>query len=300
MKRLPPLLLAALLLIAAPAAAQSRLGAISTDRPGLGTDRPGLGTETSVVAPGSVQIEVGTPSVARGTFDGIRRAPDDGVIEAEIEQRAIRFPTLLRVGLIDRLELRVSSGVYTFERERIVPKGDDFGPSTTEEDGVSGFTVGLKGQLLQPPGYTLALAPRVTLPGGGEFTDDRASFAADAALSAPLFEQVGGTLVVGGALSPVEKPSGSIAVEEEYALSGNVVGVLERAPAEQIGGYVEGAFRPSEGSNAAFLGAGLTYQVVPTAQLDVFFDRGLTNASTDWLFGGGVSIRPRRLKSGWR
>ena len=66
MKRLPPLLLAALLVAAAPAAAQD------FDDP-ISTDRPGLGTEMSVVAPGRVQIEVGTPSVARGMFDEIRR-----------------------------------------------------------------------------------------------------------------------------------------------------------------------------------------------------------------------------------
>ena len=91
MKRLPPLLLAALLVAAAPAAAQD------FDDP-ISTDRPGLGTEMSVVAPGRVQIEVGTPSVARGTFDRVRRGSTEGPLDAEIEQRAIRFPTSLRVG----------------------------------------------------------------------------------------------------------------------------------------------------------------------------------------------------------
>jgi hypothetical protein len=191
------------------------------------------------------------------------------------------------VGLIDQLEVRVNSGIYTFDRLKASYPGEVFDDQTFKEEGFPGVAVGLKGQVLRAPGYTLSLVPRVTLPVGDDaFTSDRAGFAADAVLGVALPQQFGLTLVTGGALDPVENAA------EDYAASGSFVGVVGRALGERAGGYVEGAFVPNEDAeNAGYFGARATYQIIPTAQLDVFFDRGLTDTSTDWLFGGGVSIR---------
>ena len=37
--------------------------------------------------------------------------------------------------------------------------------------------------------------------------------------------------------------------------------------------------------------AGLAFLVTPALQLDTFFDRGLNDDATDWIFGVGVSAR---------
>jgi len=84
-KTLPALLLAALLTI--PAAAQ--------DLPAMETDRPDFTEGTQTVPPGHVQLEAGA------TFTDGDASEDWSVGE-----------TLLRIGLAERLELRVGAGSY--------------------------------------------------------------------------------------------------------------------------------------------------------------------------------------------
>jgi hypothetical protein len=71
--------LAALLLCAGPVAAQAPIS----------TERPGFGTGTAIVAPGRVQVEVGTPGVELTTFDGpTARDPQGNVLGEAIRNDA--------------------------------------------------------------------------------------------------------------------------------------------------------------------------------------------------------------------
>jgi hypothetical protein len=250
------------LLLAAPVAAQ---GTISTDRPGLG-----LGT--AVTPPGVFQIELGLPAVA--TTDA-----------GEGSVTAYSFPTLLRVGLLDRLELRAGSPVIT------IVNTDD-GTDSESVEGFGDVEVGAKYALTTGGDGVpaVALVPSVVLPTGEE------GFSA----GDPV---INGAVVAGfalpSALGLTTIVYASLPTADGALASGGLVAALGRALTGTLSGYVEGGYFLVEdpegagdaGNDPAYVGAGAALLATPTLQLDAFFDVGLNDAASDLLFGFGVSTR---------
>lgn len=279
MKHALPVLLLALVCCASPLAAQD------LDDP-IATDRPGLGTGTSVVQPGRVQVEVGTPGVAylHGTAIGQRPS---GPFEVDVDNWRINFPTLLRAGLLPWLEVRLSSTIYNFTEVEVTDRAGGFGLEGSAE-GFGGLNVGAKARLLRGSGATptLSLVPTVTLPvGEGQFASDRTGYTADLVAGWDLADGAGLTLIPGTRLDPVSDI-------DDFIFTFTTTGVVSGSLTDRLGSYVEGQYFVTDGEfHGGYAGAGLTYLVSPTAQLDFFFDSGIGEEAADWRFGGGVSIR---------
>jgi hypothetical protein len=231
----------------------------------ISTDRPGLGFSAATVPVGRVQVETGIPAV---TLDD----------EGDVSSRLFTFPTLLRVGVTSSLELRAGTPIFFSSRL------EEAGVEDTEE-GFGGLELGLKLATTVSDGPALALIPSVLLPVGDDaFVPDRAAYVLNGVASWSLPNSLGVTAVAGGALNP--------GGDDEYAFAGTFVGVVSRPLAERVGAYVEGGWFPlEEAENPAYLGGGLTVLVGPMVQVDGFFDRGITDAASDWLFGVGAATR---------
>lgn len=249
--------------LAAPTAAQ---GTISTDRPGLG-----LGT--AVAPPGAFQIELGLPGFATTDL-----GEDAGSVTF------FNFPTLLRVGLFGRLELRAGSTVYNVGR---FSEGED----DLDAEGFGDVEVGLKYNLV--PGSegvpAVSLVPSVVIPTG------EPGFSAERAV-------INGAVIAGfalpSALGLTTTVYASLPTAEEGLASGGLVAALGRALTETVSGYVEGGYFLVEnpegvdaGNDPAYVGAGLAFLATPTIQLDAFVDFGLSDAAADFLYGIGLSTR---------
>lgn len=277
--RLAVLLTAFFALATTPAAAQDAIS----------TDRPGFGSATSTLAPGRVQLEAGTPSVAYDREDAGFRNEQGEPIDGEFANRLINFPTLVRVGVSRGVELRFSSAIYNFLDQNVSGDATGTSPLDRSSEGIGGLDVGAKLEVLEARGALtgFVVVPTVTLPIGSEaFTPDRAAFSVEADASFTLSPDWTLGTVATLFLDPNEG-------QGDYDASGLLVASLSRSLTDRLGGYVEGGYQPEEeGRGPVYLGGGLTYLVSPTAQLDVSADRQVNSAlGADWLFSGGVSIR---------
>jgi hypothetical protein len=230
------------------------------------TDRPGLGFSPAVVPPGVFQVELGIPAF--------------NLTEAgAVSTRLINFPALVRVGVVNSLELRLGSTLYNSSRIEI-------GPNEETTSGFGTVEVGAKfGGSFGDGGVTAAIIPSVILPiGGDNFSSDRTAFTTNGVASFPLPSSMAFNANAGVAFYPVG--------DEDFTTVGALVGVLSRTLSSTVGGYVEGAFFPtSDADDPAYIGGGLTYLATNLVQIDAFVDRGLTDVSTDWIFGAGFSLR---------
>lgn len=223
----------------------------------LATDRPGLGFAASTVEPNGVQVEAGLPSATATDRDGL-------------DIQTYRIPVRVRVGLTPSLEVRLSTSLF----DAVRVEGDG--------DGSLGFETVQAGAKLQvrrgeAGGPAIALLGAVQVPAG---EDGSAVFAADVAAAWTLPNALGLTTVAG------------VAARGE-AVQGSLVGVLARSLTPRLGGYAEAGAFPSEGAVPVLVGAGVTFAATPTAQLDAYINRGVTDDARDWLFGLGFSFRLR-------
>jgi len=249
--------LVAMLGCAATAAAQ--------DSPGeMITDRPDQTESSSVVAPKHVQIETGL-TYSEG---------DDS--------RALEIPTtLLRVGVVDRLELRIGLPAYGAEFA-----GDD-------TDGVTDSEIGAKVFLFeeQGPRPQAAVLFGTTLPtGGGEFTSDRADPSFRFAFSHTLTDRIGLGYNVGMAWETQESASGneSTFTNFQYTIAAGF-GLTDK-----LGAFVElfgDAPLSGPDDDAHSLDGGFTYLLRENLQLDAAAGVGLNDEADDWFVTAGLSVR---------
>jgi len=140
-----PVILAAALLAAAPAAAQSTGGLRE-----LCTERPGLGTPACTVDKGHLQVELG---LGDWTLDRSQGTRTDTVLTGVTE---------LRLGVTDSTEARVEWTAYGHLRERD-------GDGVQRRGGTGDVTLSVKQNLHDPDGhgFSIAMVPFATLPTGG-------------------------------------------------------------------------------------------------------------------------------------
>ena len=258
MSRLTPLSLTLILTLGlvGPATAQSPIG----------TDRPGLGFNPALVAPGAVQFETGLPSVGLSNT-------------GSADVQSYGFPVALRVGLVDRLEFRLGNSPYQRTTTDV-----DGGPKTTA-DGFGDLEASLKVGVRDGAdgGPSLAFIPAIVLPTGIDEVSTGAPAYSVNATSGWALGSAGLTTVAG--LSAI--PTGG-----DYQTQGAFVAVLGRGLTSSLSGYVEvGAYPTEEADNESYTGGGLALLASPNVQLDAFVLRGLTDVSTDWQFGLGLSAR---------
>lgn len=239
--------------------------------PPLVTDRPDVTESSQVVPRGLVQVEMG--------YSFLRFEEGDARLDLSA------FPgTLVRVGLHDRVELRVEWAGYLSESL-------DAGQSSHEDSGWGNTALGAKIKLREEEGAApqLALLVDAVVPSGSKsFRAERVDPAVRVAGSNTLSERLGLGYNFGfGALS-IEEASGDIDTLGlwRYSLA------LGIGLSERWGTFVEVfGFVPTAGGPAHSLDSGLTYLVSRTVQVDISGGLGLNERAEDWFVGVGISFR---------
>lgn len=243
----------------------------------LVTDRPDF-TESAVTVPwGHLQLETGYTFTYR-SGDGVR-SKDHTLPEM-----------LMRVGLVENVELRVGWEGWSFTQELYREK-NDAGRTVHRDDHVDGgtdMTVGFKFHLLDQKGL---------IPDFGVIVDT----------SLPTGE-IGKT---SGDVDPKIGLLWGYDLNDDWALSGNInfevpTSDCERffqtsasislgySITEKIGSYVEYyGFYPNDlGTDCAhYINGGLTYLLTDNVQLDVRLGHGLNHEADDLFAGVGLSVR---------
>lgn len=236
----------------------------------IATDRPGFAFNTGTVDKGVTQVELGLPQVTE-------------IRSGSGTTRLFSAVGLLRVGVAPRWEIRLGAPMYTWLRTT--------GPGPgVKESGFGDLEMGAKAHVLDASGRrpAICLIPSVIVPTGGDgFTaaDPGATFNA-------TFEWVTKSSWSLKALTGVARlgtPGGDRYDQITAAfVAGHAMG------SSRWSGYMElgGADTDIAGSGPArYLGGGLAVLTSHDVQIDLYVDRGLTDDSSDWLYGVGVSAR---------
>ena len=235
--------------------------------PELVTDRPDQTESSVVVLPGFVQIEVGTTYTGQGE-DGQRT-------------RILEAPgTLFRIGLVDRIELRL--GTTGWSRQ-----------GGGSEGGFGDSELGAKIYFWEEAGGRpeTALLTAVSLPTGSDgLSTKRVDPSFRFAFSHTLSERVSfgynlgaywETEVLGD--SPQDRLSFFL-----YTVTAGI-GLTDR-----LGTFVElygDAPMNGDGGAAHSLDGGFVFLVHKNFQLDVHVGKGLSEVADEWSIGGGISVR---------
>lgn len=243
-------------------------GAQDEPAPDLVTDRPDQTESSVVVPPGYVQIETGI------TYT------DDGSAS-----RTLEYPsTLIRAGLVERLELRLGITGFVSEFE---------GNETT---GFGDSEVGIKLYLWSEKGARpeAALLAGTSVPTDKDtFSSDRFdpafrfSFAHTLSDRASLGYNIG---VAWESQDTAAAPPSSVhrlSVLQYTLVSG--IGITDKL-STFVELYGDIPLSAPGGSAHSFDG-GFTYLVRPNLQLDIAGGFGLTRDAADWFIGTGVSVR---------
>ncbi|RMH21396.1 MAG: transporter [Acidobacteria bacterium] len=264
----PPVVALMLIALGSPAAAQEGAGELVTDRPDQ--------TESSVVVPpGYVQIEAGW------TFT----RNDDGGARLEVHE----LPgTLVRIGVAERVELRIGWSGLVFEELR----GRDL-PFVLDQDGAGDAELGAKIYLGEERGARpeIALLVASSVPVGEDaFTTD----AFDPSFRLSLAHTLSERLSLGYNLG-MEWETGAGDDGRERTLGSAIYTLaLGIGLSERWGAFVElfgTAPTSAAGGPANSFDGGFTYLIRDNMQLDVAGGVGLSDAADDWFVGVGFSVR---------
>ena len=261
--------LPALILISCPAAvllwfSSAATGQDVTGAPEFITDRPDQTESSAVVPRGYFQIETGVTYSDEGSAS-----------------RTLEYPgTLIRIGLMKRLELRLGTQGFVSELE---------GNETT---GYGDSEIGTKLYLWQERGWRpeAALLTSVSIPtGNSAFSTRHADPSFRFLFSHSLTETVSLAYNVGAAWETVATSSGSATLSDvEYTLAAGF------ALTDRLGAFAElfGDTPLSSGDGTALsVDGGFTYLLRPNIQFDVALGAGITDEAPDWFLTAGVSFR---------
>ena len=244
--------------------------------PIISTDRPSAGDGSSTVPRGAFQIESG--------IDFEHTKPASGVIP-ETSSTAFSTPMTLRFGLLDNLELQLSSGGFSWRKDKTQPGQDE------EKSGFSSPEVGFKWNFVpahEEHGHpSLGLIVQANLPIGSrsfrpEKTVPRFNLASDFGL--PNEFALGTNL---GVKIPLDAESGKRFNELFFATE------LSRALSARSRFFVEFfGFAPDidGGKTRLSMDGGLLFRIRPNLQLDFAITRGLKDPSNHWEGAFGLGL----------
>lgn len=248
----------------------------------MATDRPDFTEASSTVGRHVMQLEMG---YTYSYFDDDRA----GVVAQTHSGPEI----LLRVGVVDRVELRVVwNYLWTQEQE-----GGTHVQHDGAEDLVLGTKLGLTRQLDWLPESALVLQLGVPT-GANEYTNHHAEFGLNYLYGWDLTDvwSMGGSTgwETAGALASAVLPGSPGAVLDRH----NVVHqsmTVGRSFTDDLKGYFEYFGLYPHGSEDTrplhFLDGGFTYLLSADTQLDIRAGKGLSEPSDDFFVGTGISLR---------
>lgn len=251
--RLPVAL--SLLLIASPALAQD-----DAETPAF--DRPGIGFSPTTLPRGSVALEWGLPSLERDRdTDGTRSTQYSSDVN-------------LRIGLAEHVELQAFS--TPFNHLQLKPRDGSASSSNGGGDGGLALKIALPSTSDKHAWALLASTTFAT--GARDFSEGGTQYALGASYEYSFDDRWSGALYANatrgaGADAFTWSPSVSVALTDT------------------VSSYLEAGFTHTQGeASTAIAGAGVTWMVARTVQLDASFDVGLDSNSPDLQAGLGVSF----------
>lgn len=258
-------LMGALLIVCGSAAAQNQ------PLPPLVPDRPGFYCGSQALLPGVFHLETG---VAVDRFTENNRETD-----------TVAIPMVFRFGLLDGLEVQVSTtGIPSLEQEILDERFNQSGLASPAVGFKWNFSKGGE-EFLEPSlgflfSLNLPVGSRAFRPDQAEPTfnfasdfsiDDRTSLSTNLGVNVP-FDSEG----------------------DDYFTEIFFAAALGRSLTARSAWFVEiaGSAPQLEGADATVMfDGGVTYLLHNDVQLDVSLTRGLTQAASDWIVAGGISIR---------
>lgn len=255
--------------------------AAEDDAPELATDRPDQTESTSIVQPGSVQLEIG---VTRSEFE------DDLV-----DLRATSYPEVLaRIGVTRAIELRVGfDGYQSFNQRVKVPTLEkQFAPVPEPEEGAADASLGAKFYMASEKGVRPEMAVMTTLSipsGEDELSTNHVDPSFRFLFSHTLTDRLSLGYNLGAAWATEDDLDDRDTISNaEWTLA------LGIGATERLGFFVE-AFGETglsaEGGPANSIDGGLTWLIRPNLQLDAAVGVGVTDRADDRFFGVGISWR---------
>jgi hypothetical protein len=205
-------------------------------------------------------------------------------IENNITTRLYGFPTLVRFGIIDPIEIRVNSPIYLFRTRS----------DTRYDKGPADFTFGLKWNFLDygPKGIpSMAVVVSCLFPTGADQFSENAyvpAFKIIADWKLPVNLSLGVNL---GVNVPGRDDAGDRYAQFLYATS---LGYVFHGTQDRLKMYIEVVGISPIKSNKPdirFLGTGLMFLITPDVQVDGFMRAGITKHSPDWVAGLGGAFR---------
>ena len=242
-------------------------------KPELVTDRPDQTESSVLVPPGYVQVETGW-SLLRHQEGGIRT-------------NTHAFPgTLLRIGVLDRMELRLDYG--GFLREQTQEAGQ-----STHLSGSGDMGVGTKLYFWEEQGWVpeAALLAGVSLPVGKEqFSSGRADPTFRLSLSHTLSDR----LSFGYNLGATWESTLDETNDRDTLSLFNYTAVLGMSLSDRTGLYAE-VFGDiplnAKGGPRNSVDGGLAYLIRDNLQVDGAAGVGLSHSADDWFVGLGITAR---------
>lgn len=236
--------------------------------PELVTDRPDQTESSIVVLPGIIQVETGISYTVEA-----ERSP---------HSRTYAVPgTLFRIGLFDRVELRLGFDGF------IVEDGTD------EEDGIGDSEVGVKIFFTEEKGLRpeMAFLASLSMPTGekafsSERKDPSFRFLFSHSLTDRLSLGVNLGMAWGTKPNVSERGLNTLSVFQYTAALG--IGLTDK-----VGSYLEffGDMPMSDKGNPAHsFNGGFTYLLNDQLQVDVSSGFGMSQSADDWFVGTGVSF----------
>lgn len=236
--------------------------------PEMSTDRPDQTESSSVVTPGTVQIETGV----------VFEQDSEGEGASKVKTTVLSYPTtLVRIGLLKSMELRL---VGSLASQTVKPEqGEEISAS-----GVSEVEIGTKLYIAEEDGILpeIALNLHMALPIGDDaFRIPSAAPHFRFLFSHTLSDMFGIGYNIGGEWDGAT-PAGSLV----YTLS------LAAGLTDELGCFAEVfGSKPSEQDVNMAFDAGVTYLLSPNFQLDASFGVPLTDDAPVTFVSAGVSLR---------
>ena len=254
---------------------QNKLATSRRQAPELITDRPDKTESAVTVPPGYVQLETGW-TFTREDEGGVRLGTHD-------------VPgTLVRIGIVRWMELRIGWNGYTSEKVRV-------GSFQARESGIGDTELGVKIHLRSESEEALlpemAFLMGTSLPSGNDsFSTQRADPSFLFSLAHSISERVGLGYNVGMAWESGVNEAGRRTTLSNYLYSLAVgVGLSDRwGSFVEVFGEIPGS---SAGGPANSFDGGFTYLLRKNVQLDFGGGVGLSRAAEDWFVGAGLSLR---------